>query len=76
MAPNIKKCRQYSQEYFKFGFVPSFINETMLMCLLCKKTFSNNDMKPTKKKDHFQRIHSVKKVENFDFFQVLKKKKN
>lgn len=45
-----KKCRQYSQEYLKLGFAPSFTNETMPMCLLCKKTFSNDAMKPTKMK--------------------------
>jgi len=69
-----KKCRQYSQEYLKFGFVPSFTNETMPMCLLCEKTFSNDAMKPSKMKDHLERIHSDKKNKDLDFFKMLKEK--
>ena len=40
-----KKYNQYSQEYLKYSFVPSFANETIHTCLLCKKRFSNNAMK-------------------------------
>ena len=71
---NKKKGRQYSQEYLKFGFVPSFTNETMPMCLLCKKTFSNNAMKPAKMRDHLERINCDKKNKDLDFFKVLKEK--
>ena len=69
-----KKCRQYSQEYLKFGFVPSFTNETMPMCLLCEKTFSNDAMKPAKMRDYLERIHCDKKNKDLDFFKVLKEK--
>ena len=45
-ANNVKKkCKQYSQEYLKYEFVPLFANETILMCLLCEKTFSDDAMK-------------------------------
>lgn len=62
-----KKCRLYSQEYLKYGFVPSFANKTIPICLLCKKTFSNGAMKPAKMKDNLERIHSYKKNKNITF---------
>ena len=62
VATNVKKkCRQYSQEYLKFGFVSSFTNEAMSMCLLCGKAFNTDAMKPVKIKDHLERILSDKK---------------
>ena len=64
-----KKCRQYSQEYLKFGFIPSFTNETVPFCLLCEKTFSNDAMKPAKMKDHLERIHCDKKNKDLDFLR-------
>ncbi|KRX30035.1 hypothetical protein T05_9690 [Trichinella murrelli] len=45
-----KKCRQYSQEYLKFGFIPSFYKDTMPMCLLCQWVFTNDAMKRSKMK--------------------------
>ncbi|KRX34992.1 Zinc finger BED domain-containing protein 5 [Trichinella murrelli] len=50
-----KKCRQYSQEYLKFGFIASLSNETMPMFLLYQKVFSNDAMKPSKMKDHLEK---------------------
>ncbi|OUC40838.1 hypothetical protein D917_03783 [Trichinella nativa] len=69
-----KKCRQYSQGYLKFGFIPSFSNETMPMCLLCQKVFTNDAMKPSKMKDHLERVHPDKKNKDVEFFKVLKEK--
>ncbi|KRZ15985.1 SCAN domain-containing protein 3 [Trichinella zimbabwensis] len=69
-----KKSRQYSQEYLKFGFIASFSNETMPMCLLCQKVFSNNAMKPSKIKDHLERVHPDKKNKDIEFFKVVKEK--
>ena len=69
-----KKCRQYSQEYLKYGFITSLTNETMPLCLLCEKTFSNDAMKPAKMKDHLERIHSDKKNKDIDYFKTLKEK--
>ena len=43
-----KKCEQYSQEYLKYGFVPSFVNETIL-CACYVKILSA--MKPAKMRD-------------------------
>ncbi|KRY44552.1 SCAN domain-containing protein 3 [Trichinella britovi] len=50
-----KKCRQYSQEYLKFGFIASFSNETKPMCLLYQKVFNNDAMKPSKMKDYLEK---------------------
>ncbi|KRX63761.1 Uncharacterized protein T11_2448 [Trichinella zimbabwensis] len=69
-----KKCRQYSQEYLKFGFIPSFYNETMPMCLLCQKVFTNDAMKRSKMKVHLERVHPDMKNKDVEFFKVLKEK--
>ena len=55
---NVKKCRQHSQDYFKFRFQPSFTLETMLIYLLGKNIFSTDAIKPVKIKD-FLKIFSV-----------------
>lgn len=69
-----KKCRYYSLDYLKFGFICSPTNETLPMCLLCEKTFGNDYMKPSKMKDHLERIHSDKKNRELEFFKKLKEK--
>ena len=46
------------------------------MCLLCEKTFSNANMKPSKMKEHLERIHSDKKDKDLEFFKTLKAKFN
>ncbi|KRX57517.1 SCAN domain-containing protein 3 [Trichinella sp. T9] len=70
-----KKCRQYSQEYLKFGFIASFSNETMPMCLLYQKVFSNDAMKPSKMKDHLEKGFTlIRKTKILCFFEVLKEK--
>jgi len=74
MAENKKKCRQYSQDYLKFGFIASPTSESIPMCLLCKKTFSNDSMKPSKMKDHLERIYCDKKSKELDYFKALKAK--
>jgi len=74
MAESKKKCRQYSQDYLKFGFIASPTNESTPMCLLCEKTFSNDSMKPSKMKDHLEIIHCDKKSKELDYFKALKAK--
>ena len=61
MAESEEEHRQYSEDYLKFGFIASPTNESIPMCPLCEKTFSNDNMKPTKMKDHLERIHCAKK---------------
>lgn len=69
-----KKFRYYSLDYLKFGFICLPTNETVPMCLLCEKTFGNEYMKPSKMKDHLERLHSDKKHENVEFFKYYKEK--
>ena len=76
MASNPKKtkikCRSYLVEYIKFGFVPCPSNVQLPMCLLCKKTLTNEAMKPSRLKDHLSRIHPDKVDKPIAFFQALK----
>lgn len=76
MASNSKnakiKCRSYLVEYINFGFVPCPSNMQLPMCLLCKKTLSNEAMKPSRLKDHLNRIHPDKANKPTGFFQALK----
>ncbi|KRX13106.1 hypothetical protein T07_15168, partial [Trichinella nelsoni] len=60
-----KKCRQYSQEYLKFGFIASFANEIMPMCPVI-----NGAMKPSKMKDHLGRVlkENIKNQPNLKTF--------
>lgn len=69
-----KKCRKYSIEYLKFGFIASPTNEKLPLCLICEKTFSNEAMKPSKMKEHFMKKHSDKGNKNILYFTDLKNK--
>lgn len=69
-----KECRQYSQLYLKYEFIASVTDDTMPMCLLCEKTFSDDAMKPAMIKDHLERGHSDKKNKDLDHFRILKEK--
>ncbi|KAJ8933744.1 hypothetical protein NQ318_015593 [Aromia moschata] len=60
MAESNKKCRQYSVNYLKFGFIPSLSDKQLPMCLLCNKVLSNDAMKPSKLEDHLRRCHPDK----------------
>ena len=76
MASNPKKtkikCRSFLVEYIKFGFVRCLSNIQLPMCLFCKKTLTNEAMKPSRLKDHLSRIHSDKVDKPIAFFQALK----
>ncbi|XP_063847276.1 zinc finger BED domain-containing protein 5-like [Scylla paramamosain] len=67
-----KKCRQCSQKYLKYGFITSLTNDTMPLCHLCEKTFSNDAMKPAKMKHHLETVHCDKK--NKDLERKLKER--
>ncbi|XP_077083466.1 zinc finger BED domain-containing protein 5-like [Siphateles boraxobius] len=72
MAENKKKCRQYSVEYIKYGFIPSPTNIQLSMCLLCQQVFSNEAMKPSRLKEHLTKIHPDKASKDAAFFQNIK----
>ena len=69
-----RKCRQYSEEYLQFGFIPSPSNVQLRMCLVCGKSFSNEAMKPSRLLDHLKSKHADKKDKPVSFFQDLKDK--
>ncbi|KAG9481570.1 hypothetical protein GDO78_010682 [Eleutherodactylus coqui] len=69
-----KKCRQYSNEYLKYGFIPSPINGQLPLCLFCEKAFSNETMKPSRLSDHLAKMHSDKVGKPISFFQGSKSK--
>ena len=59
-----KKCRQYSIEYLKYGFIESPVNNSLPICLISSL------------KDHLNKIHNVKKDNNLSYFQKLKENFN
>lgn len=74
MAESKKKCRQYSVDYLKFGFLPSKADKRLPICLLCNKVLSNDSMKPSKLEDHLRRCHPDKISKDLKYFQTLKEK--
>lgn len=74
MAAKKIKCRQYSIEYLSYGFIPSPTNAQLPMCLLCEQVFSNEAMKPSRLKEHLNKIHPDKADKERPFFQALKEK--
>lgn len=67
-----KKCRQYSLEYLKYGFISAPTNNQLPLCLMCEKTFSNEAMKPSRLLEHLQRVHPDKKNHDLSFFEKLR----
>ncbi|XP_067130586.1 SCAN domain-containing protein 3-like [Centruroides vittatus] len=70
--PQKKKCRQYSVEYVKFGFISSPQNSQLPMCLLCNQVFSNEAMKPSRMIEHLKRKHPDKQDKDIEYFENLK----
>ncbi|GBP41133.1 Protein FAM200B [Eumeta japonica] len=68
-----KKCRQYSVEYLKLGFLPSKADKRLPTCL-CNKVLSNDSMKPLKLEDHLRRCHPDNIGKDLKYFQILKEK--
>ncbi len=71
---NNKKCRKYSIDYLKYGFIVSPINNNKPMCLLCEKELSNESMKSSKLKDHFYNMHPTVVGKDIVYFELLKEK--
>ncbi|KAK9703844.1 hypothetical protein QE152_g29127 [Popillia japonica] len=75
MAPprkKLKAVRQYSVDYIAFGFVPSPADRTRPMCLICSNVFSNEGMKPSRMRDHLEKMHSDKKDKPAEYFKKLR----
>ena len=69
-----KKCRQYSVDYLRKGFIPSPSNSQLTMCLICEHVFSNEAMKPSRLKEHFSIMHPHHSNKDIDYFEILKAK--
>ncbi|GFT14301.1 SCAN domain-containing protein 3 [Trichonephila clavipes] len=54
-----KKTRQYSEEYLKFGFIPTVQDERSPFCLLCQQFLSNESMKRGRLEAHLKAKHSA-----------------
>ena len=71
-AQQSKKCRQYSVEYLKYGFIPAPHNKQLPMCLMCDKVFTNESMKPCKLLEHLTKKHYDKADKSLSYFQFLR----
>ena len=58
----------------KYGFVSSFANETIPICLLSAKTFSYDTTKLATMRVHLERTHSDKKNNDVEYFEILKQR--
>ena len=67
-----KKCRQYSVEYLKYGFIAAPNNKQLPMCLISNKVLSNEALRPLRFLDHLNRMHPDKKDKKKKFFQNLR----
>ncbi|CAG9786987.1 unnamed protein product [Diatraea saccharalis] len=74
MSEAKKKRRQYCADYIKYGCIENPTNPSSPLCLICKKTFSNEAMKPSRLQDHFNKIHPHNKDKDVTYFQDMKKK--
>ena len=66
-----KKCRQYSVEYLKYGFIPAPHNQQLPMCLVCDKVFTNDSMKPCKLSEHLKKSILIKQINAYHIFNCF-----
>ena len=72
--PNKKKCRQYSEEYLKFGFSECIFNTTKqyLLSYFSNKEFSNEAINPSRLIDHVSKAPPDKVSKPIEYFELLK----
>ncbi|GFX50630.1 SCAN domain-containing protein 3 [Trichonephila clavipes] len=74
MAESKKKCRQYSVDYLKFGFIESVSDKRLPLCIVCNRVLSNDAMKPSKLEDHLRRCPPDKRSKDLkNTFKYSKK---
>lgn len=71
MPSKKKYSRQYSLEYLSYGFIQAPNDNQIPMCLICKQTFSNEAMKPSRLRAHLNAMHSDKKDKSLEYFKTL-----
>uniref|UniRef100_A0A5S6Q3M5 DUF4371 domain-containing protein n=1 Tax=Trichuris muris TaxID=70415 RepID=A0A5S6Q3M5_TRIMR len=74
MANARRKCRQYSREYLKLGFICSPRNRLLPMCVICERVLSNESMKPSRLKEHLAKVHPEKRGKDLAYFRELRDK--
>ncbi|XP_029657299.1 protein FAM200B-like [Octopus sinensis] len=72
MSDKKVKRRIYSDEYLKFGVIPYDHNNSLPMCLMCKKVFTNEGMKPSRMLNHLKICHPDKLDADINYFSNLK----
>lgn len=71
------KIRKYDEEYLKFGFSWTMVNnEQRPICVLCSEVLANDSLKPVKLKRHLQTKHSEHVNKSVDFFRTREKAQN
>ena len=64
--------RQNLKNYLKYGFVPSFVNQIIPMCLYFEKTLCNDAIKMYETRNHLKKIHSDKKNGDLNYFKITR----
>ena len=64
-----KKCRQYSVEYLKYGFIPASHNSCLCVC--CVIVFTNDSMEPYKLSEHFKKSIPIKQINAYHIFNCF-----
>ena len=61
--------RSYSEAYLKWGFT-SITDQSIEkpQCVICGKVLAHESMKPSKLKDHLEKVHSEHTGKDIDFF--------
>ncbi|CAM1298524.1 Uncharacterised protein r2_g811 [Pycnogonum litorale] len=64
------KKRKYIDSYIEHGFISMIVNgEEKPQCVLCNKVLGNDSMRPTKLKQHLEKVHPQHKDKDRSFFE-------
>ena len=69
MPVSKKKCCQYHIEYIKYGFIQSPTNESLPMCLICQRVFTNEAMKPSRLQENLFKMRAEKRTRIYRIFK-------
>eukprot|EP00096_Caligus_rogercresseyi_P009484 TRINITY_DN3234_c0_g1_i1.p1 TRINITY_DN3234_c0_g1~~TRINITY_DN3234_c0_g1_i1.p1 ORF type:complete len:544 (+),score=51.68 TRINITY_DN3234_c0_g1_i1:127-1758(+) len=67
----MSKKRTYKESFLSFGFTFTVNNGIQVpQCVICKKTLSNESMKPFKLKEHLTKVHSELTEKDLAYFKI------
>jgi len=70
MSSNTSKKRSYKEAFLQWGFTNILDrNVEKPQCVLCNKVLNTESMKPSKLKEHFERVHKEFADKDIDFFK-------